>query len=382
MFRPQIQKTRILMGMAVLCMALVFWASNTTVIHTAAGFSEKKEAAKIMETSLRILKTDVKDRGFTIYKDIDPNLTGLIFKEDSPLRTGPGDLESKQTTLKPNFAALVVDHLVRAGVTAGDTIALGMTGSMPGGNIAALSACKAMGLHSVGISSVGASMWGATEPTYTWMDMENTLFTEGQIPAKSIAASIGGRGDCMRENGVFGGKTGRLLIKDSIKRNNVEFIDYIKPVSKNNLKKSITLRDSLYKQEGGSLATYAAYINVGGGAASIGVGGKEKLRKSGFISSEAVLKYDMRNSMVQRFALAGDPTIHILNISGLVNNVMPFGSEKIKTGEGRLFKEERYDLLVTFIAFLLSLGSVLAVGLYSHNQIRKRMQSYEPESVL
>ena len=75
----------------------------------------------------------------TIYIDIDPNTTGLIFKEDSPIRSSIGDLEAKQTVLKPNFAALVVDNF-KSRVNRGDTVAIGMTGSMPGANIAVPSA--------------------------------------------------------------------------------------------------------------------------------------------------------------------------------------------------------------------------------------------------
>ena len=263
MFRPQIQKTRILFTIAVFSLILVVWSSNTTVIHKAIGYSEKIKAAKIMESCLKVLKKEIKNRGITIYKDIDPNTTGLIFKEDSPLRTGPGDLESKQTTLKPNFAALIVDHMVRADIQSGDTIAIGMTGSMPGANIAVLSACKAMNVYPVIISSVGASMWGATDPSFTWIDMENTLFNSGKISVKSFAASLGGRGDCLRENGRFGGQDGRNLVIAAIRRNNMKMFNFLTPISRKNLSNSISIRDSIYKKAKGSLSAYDAYINVG-----------------------------------------------------------------------------------------------------------------------
>ena len=94
MFRPQIQKTRVLVAMAFFGLSMVYWASNSTVIHTAVGYEEKILASEIMESALKVLKKEVKGRDFTIYRDIDPNTTGLIFKEDSPIRSSSGDLEA------------------------------------------------------------------------------------------------------------------------------------------------------------------------------------------------------------------------------------------------------------------------------------------------
>ena len=50
-----------------------------------------------------------------------------------------------------------------------------MTGSFPGANIAVLSACKAMDIYPVIISSVGASSWGANNINQSWIDIENKL---------------------------------------------------------------------------------------------------------------------------------------------------------------------------------------------------------------
>ena len=66
-----------------------------------------------------------------------------------------------------------------------------MTGSMPGANIAVLTACKSLGLYPVTISSVGASQWGANQIDFTWLDMEKILFDREIIPSQSVAASIG-----------------------------------------------------------------------------------------------------------------------------------------------------------------------------------------------
>ena len=215
MFRPQIQKTRVLAVLALTSLLMVYISSNSTVTDVALGYEYKLESAKIMDSAIKILKKEVKDKGYTIYKDIDPNTTGLIFKEDSPIRTGSGDLESKQTTLKSNFAALIVDEFIKAGISVGDTIAVGMTGSMPGANIALLSACKAMNVYPVIISSMGASMWGATESDFTWIDMEHILYKSAIFEKISIAYSLGGKGDCLRKSK---NEDGRNLFEEKVKK--------------------------------------------------------------------------------------------------------------------------------------------------------------------
>jgi poly-gamma-glutamate system protein len=383
MFRPQIQKTRVLISMAIFSLFMVYLATESTVIHTTVGIDEKLRASEIMESALNVLKYEIRDiRRKTIYIDIDPNTTGLIFKEDSPIRSSIGDLEAKQTVLKPNFAAVVVDHLIQAGVSSGDTVAIGMTGSMPGANIAVLSACKAMGVHTVNITSVGSSTWGATDPNFTWLDMETVLVDSGVFTQKSIAASMGGKGDCLRRSGKRGGKEGRKIVKRAANRNGIPLIEYVLPIEENNVSKSIEQRVQFYSEVQGELKNYAAFINVGGGVTNVGVGGKKKFPKPGFFSSETILEMNPRNSIIQNFAQVGVPTIHVSHISQLVKGIIPFGSEKLKTGQGRLYKEERYNLLVAGIALILSLGLVVGVGIYSHEQIKKRMQSYEPESIL
>lgn len=382
MFRPQIQKTRVLVFMAFFSLMMVYIASNSIVTHTSEGFEEKKLASEIMELGLKVLKKEVKARDITIFDDIDPNYTGLIFKDDTPIRTSPGDLESKQTVLKPNFAALVVGQFLDAGLVAGDTVAVGMTGSMPGANIAVLSACKAMDLYPVSIVSVGSSTWGATDPNFTWLDMETVLVKEGVFNQKSIAASMGGKGDCLRRNGKRGGKEGRQLVKRAANRNGIPIIDYVLPIEDKNVSKSINHRIKIYTDERNTLQNYSAFINVGGGVTNIGVSGKKKISKAGFLSPEMVLEMNPRNSIIRKFAKLGVPVVHISHIPQLVKGVIPFGSEKLETGQGRLYKEERYNLLIASIALVLSLGLVISVGIYSHEQIKKRMQSYEPESTL
>ena len=378
MFRPQIQKTRVLILLAALSLLMVYVASKSTYFDVSKGYEYKLESAKIMDSAIKNLKKEIKNKGYIIYEDIDPNYTGLIFKEDSPVRTGPGDLESKQTTLKSNFAALIVDQFINAGVGDGDTIAVGMTGSMPGANIALLSACKAMNIHPVIISSMGASMWGATEPEFTWIDIENILYEKGIFTHKSIAYSLGGKGDCLRKQKT---EDGRIIFEDKIKKFKCKKIDY-SILNMNNLYNSIDQRIELYSNNISSINNYAIYVNIGGGAASIGVGGKDRLNTAGYLKYKKVLSQKPNESITRYFAENNISLIHVLHIKQFVKNILPFGSDKNPIGEGKIYKQEKYNLAINIIALFVSLGSVIFIGIKSHNQIKRRMQSYEPESIL
>ena len=100
-----------------------------------------------MQESMDMLKDVRMEKGIFIDQENDPNETGLVGSQFSLITTDEGDLDAKLTTLDPNFAAAMVELLTRANLTSGDTIALMLTGSMPGANMAMLIACKAMDIY-------------------------------------------------------------------------------------------------------------------------------------------------------------------------------------------------------------------------------------------
>ena len=356
MFRPQIEKTHVLLILTFFSLSLVYFVQFNTIFVEKIGIEEKKKSTQIMEMALSTLKKEVKSRyEAPILKDIDPNLTGLIFtRPNSPMVTYSGDLESKQTVLKPNFAALMVDLFMKAGLERKDTIAVGMTGSMPGANIALYAACKAMDIIPIVISSVGASQYGATDSNFTWLDMEKILFDKKIISHKSIAASLGGKGDSYKKNEVsgtiYGGKDGRRLAKKAVLRNG--FISEIK---------GMKARKEKFKEFiNGDLNKYAAYVNIGGGVSSISIGRK-------FVDKNVLL---MNIDKIPKL---------IKNENG--QDLIEYGGQKGVTGKGLLFYSERFSNWA-LLALLLSFGSVVIVGIKSYRQINKHMNSYEAESIL
>lgn len=383
MFKPQIQRIEVVVTLAIFSIVMVYFTLSNITYVEKLGLKEKIKSTEIMEKALSTLKKEVKSRDDSpILKDIDPNLTGLIFiRPQSPMITYSGDLRSKQTVLKPNFSALLVDLFMKAGLEVHDTIAVGMTGSMPGANIALYVACEAMGIIPAVITSVGASQYGATDSNFTWLDMEKILYDNEIISNRSIGASLGGRGDKYKEkdvnNIIYGGIKGAELASKAIFRNGIK---EIKGVKKRKKIFEEYIRDDL--------ARYSAYVNIGGGVSSMGVGGNKLLDgKAGIITPNEVRKKSLDNCMARSFADVGVMLINIQNIPKLIKTengeqLIAYGGKKGKTGEGLLYYSERYATWSTLIALFLTLGLVVIIGINSLRQINKHMYSYETESIL
>ena len=184
------------------------------------SYEHKVIAAQLMKKAMIVLKETRMEHGIFIDIENDPNETGLVGSPFSLITTDEGDLDAKLTTLDPNFSAAIVDLMYQIDLQENDTVAILMTGSMPGANMAVLTSCKALGVHPLSITSIGASQWGANQVDFTWLDMESILFENELIPARSIAASIGGRNDM----GRLLSPAGRKLITDNIADHNMSLI--------------------------------------------------------------------------------------------------------------------------------------------------------------
>ncbi len=374
MFRPAIQKTRVLVSLALVNLLLFVWASNSTGWVKAPGYNYKIQAAALMRSAMELLKESRYGKNPVFLDAInDPNETGLVGPKFSHISTGEGDLDSKLSTLNPNFAALVVEILLEAKLSEGDQVAVSFTGSMPGANLAVLSACHVMGLTPHIISSVGSSHWGATDPEFTWVDMEKILIKGSELKHQSLAVSYGGKSDIGRGMSPMG----RNLIKKAVDRSGIS--TFIEP---ERLSESIRIRLEIFN-ESTLLENYSAYINVGGGAASVGT-----LNQAQEIHPGLSLPVDVNNfgngSVFMQFTSLGIPLIHILNIKELCERYrvkfapVPFP----EIGSGPLFSVKAYNFSVTLVSLFIALGSLVGVSIHSHNQITHQRDSYEPESIL
>ncbi len=125
-------------------------------------------------------------KNLPIDPESDPAQTGLIGELLSPLTTNPGHLPAKQTSANPNFSAVIIHLLKRAGVKEGDKVAVGFSGSFPALNICVLAAIDTLKADPIVISSAGSSQWGANHPDFMWPDMEKLLHEKHVFPYRSV----------------------------------------------------------------------------------------------------------------------------------------------------------------------------------------------------
>ena len=128
----------------------------------------------------------------------DPNRTGLIGPDWSEIATTIGDLPAKRTVTNPDFAAMIARILLSLDPSPGAAVGLVLSGSFVGANVAAITAVEALGLRPVIVSSLGASMYGATDPGLTWLDMEALVRRAGIWQARSVAVVLGGESAAAR----------------------------------------------------------------------------------------------------------------------------------------------------------------------------------------
>ena len=375
-FIPAIQKTSTLVFLSLLSLVCFLIAINTRTIDVSGSYEQKVQAAELMKKGMDVLKGSRMESGVFIDIENDPNETGLVGSPFSLITTDEGDLDSKLTTLDPNLSAGIVDLMVRLNLSSKDTVALLMTGSMPGANIAVLTACKALGIHPISITSVGASQWGANQVDFTWLDMEKILFENDLIPAKSIAASIGGRNDM----GRLLSPAGRNIITDNIQYHDLPII------RKDRLAENIEHRMDIFSGIK-KISNYKAVINVGGGVASLGTSFNLRLLPPG-----VVIRSDISNigrpggieGVLSKFLNSNVPGLHILNIRPLTEQFkMPFAPIPIpEIGSGSLYADERYNIWVAAVCLLVVSGSVFSIGLHSKRKIKEHLLQHEPDSLL
>ena len=233
---------------------------------------------------------------------LDPLQTGFIGVEITPLTTTLGNLEAKQTTLNPDFAALLLRWMVELNFHPGDRIALQLSGSFPALNVAVIIACETLGVQPLISSSLGASSFGANLPQFSYLDMENQLVKKGIIHHSSELVTGGGnndRGDLMWNDSDS-------LLKRIVQRTGHSLLQ---PES---LMEAIRAKWRFYNSEGNP----KGFINIGGNHASLGNCQHSHRFTTGVVLKEKACQHPERGLLMVFFENK-IPVIHILDIRSL-----------------------------------------------------------------
>jgi len=341
---------------AVIAIATLLSAERFQVVYVQPHFEEKLEAARRMQSGIDVLRSYRTRNVAAIDSEVDPTNSGIIGFSSSTLTTSSGSLRAKRTTANPNWAAVLIELLRRAGVERGDLIAVGVSGSFPALNLAAVAAADVLELEVVSISSAGASSWGANIPGLSWLDMETILWKAEIISQRSVAASLGGARD--RALGVSA--AGKRRLREAIERNGQTFLET------NSEESSIETRMDTYARHAGG-RRFAAYVNAGGSLVSIGPKSAKRLYRPG-LNLKPHPRGTGIDSVMMRFLTDGVP---VINLSKVVPLAERFGLpvepvELPPVGEGTVFEKREHSrpLVAGLLVFLLlALYGLLKLGL-------------------
>lgn len=341
---------RVLLALAALALAALLATRTFQQEIPKEDYDKKFEAARRAHEAFEVIRRERLRRDHPIDPATDPTGSGLIGVHGSPVTTAAGSLRAKQTSVNPNFAALIVEYLLRLDVRKGDVVAVGFSGSFPALNISVLSALGALEVEPIAITSTAASDFGANLPDLLWPDMERLLAKEGLFNTVSIAASLGGL-----EDGAIGlSEAGRALLHESIERNQLPLI----PAA--TFEESIVQRMELYDQAAGG-RRIAAYVNVGGGVVSVG-------RHRGKVTYRAGINRPTRkapvDSIIGRFLDRGIPVVHLVRIESLAEqHGLPTAPRTPpRPGDGAIFRTKKLNRVLVGGLLVGLCGTIVFVG--------------------
>jgi poly-gamma-glutamate system protein len=371
MFRPSLKSIWTLVILAVVSYVLYLWAEHSRTRVQTEYFDAKMDASQLMARAISILRDYRLQRGTRVDEVNDPNLTALIGPQHSLITTDDGHLDDRITGLNPNLAAMAVVLLKQARLNESDKVAVALTGSNPGVNLAFYSAMKVLNVNPVIITSVGSASWGATDPNFTWLDMEQILFDRGIFPFRSVGASLGGGNDM----GMRLSQKGRKLIEDNIEAHQIMLIE------KPSLNANIDAWMSLYDEHNNP--KYKAFINIGEGEASLGHYLNGDLIPNGYNPRIPPKNYPARG-LIHRFSDRGESVLNIFDIATLAKQydlpISPVPTPPV--GEGDIFYTMKYNLKITWIAVGILFILLIALIRLDADLFRMKEQGVDPDTLM
>ena len=323
--------------------AAILYAGYLCLGHFSAGGQtpwhvQKLAASRLAQQGMAAVKAEKQARGISIDRGADVNATGMIGVRYSGMTTTLGVLEAKRTSTQADFAALAVDLLQQCGAHPGDRIAVNLSGSFP----ALLSAAQVMHLQPVVIASLGASMWGANDPDFTWLDMVQALHENTSIRTPMAAVSLGGAGDV----GADMDEDIRVRLRARILASAAPFIE------ETDFTKNIARRMALYLADG----TPACFVNIGGNLSSGGARGDYGALRPGLIRSQAQAR-TRTGGLIGAFLEKKVPVIHLLDMKALALTAgLPYDPVPLpEPGSSAIFSERHYKR--AYMAALLAVAA-------------------------
>ncbi len=185
----------VLAVMALVALVMFWFVTKSARSYRTRMHAEKLASAKLAGRAFEVVKEYREQLGIPIDTVNDPNRTGLVGVQFSQVTYGRSDLSDALSSLNPNFAAALVELLLKAGVRPGDTVGISWDGTYPALNIQLLAVAQCFPFEPVIITAQSAGTWGANYPGLTWLDIEGFLRGKGVWSYRSALATLGGETD-------------------------------------------------------------------------------------------------------------------------------------------------------------------------------------------
>lgn len=373
MYRPNLKSGKSLIILFVLSIVLFVIADRSYKTIRADYYEEKLQAAQLMNQYLETIRKDLESTGFTFDPLDDPLNTGLIGIKLSPITTSKGLLSEKQTALNPNLAAAFVQNLKNAGLKEGDYVAVGLTGSNPGANLALYAAMSVLKLKPVIITALSSSTYGANRENLTWLDYESILKKHNLINFSTAYTSFGGRDDL----GIGLSDAGIQALRDAMVRNQVPLL------SGNSLQDNIELRMKAYNEILPEGRRFRLFINLGGALANVGSNVNARLVSEGINRKLAEKEFEQPGVMML-FAKKNVTVLHLVRLLGFAKEYnLPIAPENMpKPGEGKVFSSRIHNIIITLICLFILLAAIIAVIVFDRYERHFMEHIVDPDDEL
>jgi len=353
-WKPQKASRPILAFIAMVSLAglVAVQMSGVTDIDRNA---ERIAAAKLAERFMGEIKQKRSDIGISPDNRFDVHGTGMIGTADSRVTSKAANLSAKQVSVHPDFAAAIVDMLRGANVKNGDTIAIGWTGSFPALNVCLCAAIEELELQPIAVASAMSSQYGANHENFLWVDMEKHLAESNMIRFRSSAMTVGGAADRAFHLGD------EVTDAIEIARSRVD----LPGLDANRLAESIDARMRLYAANA-KTKPIAAYVNVGGGIASMGGGKSTGILAAGV--NQGALPSAAPDCVAKRFAKRNVPVIHLAQARTLAQQYQIEVDDTVAhfAGESELYRTAKPNRMIAAISLMLIGGLLYAFVLRDH----------------
>ncbi|MDT8410368.1 MAG: poly-gamma-glutamate system protein [Wenzhouxiangellaceae bacterium] len=344
-WRPSRIPGRVMLLLSVAAVAALFVVETFTRQETSGSYDQMLSASRLMQESIEVLRP-IRGRIEPIDPSVDPLRSGLIGIASSSITSNSGDLDSKQATINPNWAAVVVRLLADADVEPGDRLAVAVSGSFPALNLAVYSALEVLDVEPIIIVSGSASQWGANVPEFGWMDMARELREAKMLGIRADAATLGG----IEDRGIGLNQAGLNAIRRSAERAGIELM------VPDNYEEAVAERIRVYREAAGG-ESIAALINVGGGTATTGPNAIDHYFGSGLIRSAPSRAFRVP-SVMGYFLRQEIPVINFSGIRSLTTRYdLPYPPrEQPSVGAGGIYNAEAYRQWLAILMIVLLLG--------------------------